>query len=155
MRYLLSNQFKYELEGRLAYLYDVFHLFFSSHSADGFIQLEPIGSVNLSVLFIVGHNDTVYKYLKENKNKINESIIVVISCIDERFLRWFPSCSNIYATNTLNNKCTNRYNGNDFGFNFEITEAELKLFNSKESDIIQRICNSFFEIQLQQKGDTK
>lgn len=149
MRYLLSNNFINELDGRSSYLYDVFHLYFSTHCSEGFIHLSPMGTTNLPFLFLVGHNISVYKYLENNYTSIQEKIIVIVSCVDKQFINVIPNNAHVFATNSLAEKNTKLFRGSDYGFSFDISEAELKFFNSKEPDIIKRICNSFFEIQFQ------
>ncbi len=66
MRYLLEKSQYQETAARCEYLYDIFHLYFLPHNkVDGFIPLVPIGTAEPSILFIVGHQDTVKIFLKK------------------------------------------------------------------------------------------
>ena len=147
MRYLLSTSFSNELTGRLSYLYDVFHQYYLSKESKGFIKLKPIGYDDLPVLFIVGHNNSVYEYLKENVQDIKENVIVLITCVNEDVYSLLPSSITVYATNQISSHYSGVYNGKEYGFSFDITESELRLHNSCEQNILKRINDTFYLIK--------
>lgn len=147
MRYLLSKSLQDELHGRVTYLYNVFHVYFSSVELGDFIQLVPIGTLDLSVLFIVGHNNNVFHYIRENCNLIKEKTIVLITCIDTRRCTNLPSGKTIYATNPLSDGFTTLYNGMEFGFSFKISESELLFHKDRNTDYQKRISESFYLIK--------
>ncbi len=147
MRYLLSTKLQEELQGRETYLYDVFHVYFSSVELNNFIHLTPIGMLDLSVLFIVGHNNDVFQYMRENFNLIDEKTVVLITCADTKYCSNLPSSKKIYATNPLADGFTTLYKGTEYGFSFDISESELLFHNSKNNDLLKRIAESFHIIR--------
>ena len=50
-------------------------------------------------------------------------------------VKWFTSFSK--------NEISYCYAGENYGFGFEITESELNFYNSKETDILERIKENF------------
>lgn len=143
MKYLVAETQAYEIPGRQEYLYDMFHLFFiPQNTIDGFIPLTPLGVAEPSILFVVGHYDQIAKYLARNVDHIEEKTIVFITCYanylkiyKKNKVRWFASLSK--------DEKSYCYAGDNYGFKFGITESELNFYNSKQTDILKRIKESF------------
>lgn len=135
MRYLLHKSQKSELEGRQKYLYDLFKMYFVQTTAeedDGeFIQLAPVGDKGDDVLFIIGHMNVVHKYLSTHISQIEEQTIVVTSCLG-RVFREFATQKKIYVPAKNQLVCFVR-NGEPYGFEFDISDAELDFYNTKGS----------------------
>ena len=148
MRYLLQDEFKNELKARTSYLYDVLKLWFIvENTEDGFLQLTSFPSKYFSeILMILGHNCAVKNHLINNK--FPESVVVAITC---------DGICNYENINLPNKKLyipfQNKSNladllyGEMYGFDFDITESELKFYNSPKSLAIEmRIDKSFQNI---------
>lgn len=137
MRYLIPKSQDAEIHGRQEYLYDIFHLFFLPHeSNDDYIQLIPVGCIGPDLLFIIGHNDQVLIFLTNNIDSIQESSIVVTSCFAEKLIG-ISYKKKLYVPITEDSICRIRP-GKPYGFDFDITDAELRLYNSSGT-IIERV----------------
>lgn len=80
MRYLLHQSQLNELNGRQAYLYDIFQVYFLPGKPEGsYIPLVPLGIKGPDVLFITGHTYQVQDYLGAYIKQIPEHCIVITS----------------------------------------------------------------------------
>lgn len=141
MRYLLHESQRGELVGRQQYLYDVFRTYFLPGKPEGgFIPLEPVGTVSLDVLFITGHANYVGDYLKSRIKSIPERIIVITSCMGRTFRKHIANKA-IYVPDIRKDLCYLR-SGKPYGFDFNISDAELNFYNSSGS-ILERIQSAY------------
>lgn len=93
-----------------------------------------------NVLFLKGENITIFKYIKNMLNKIKENNIVLITCYIP--LNYIVTKKNLYQCRLNLNKAE-LYDNEEFGFGFEVTEAELKLYKSKQSTLLKKVEESF------------
>lgn len=129
MRYLVHKSQKSEITARQSYLYDIFHLYFLPINLEGgFIPLIPVGEKGPDVLFIIGHTHQIEEHLKYYSNTISESIIVITSCFGMSF-HHMAIKKEIFIPKNATQLCKLR-NGEAFGFDFEITDAELDFYNA-------------------------
>ena len=150
MKVLIRNNVKYEeIVGRKEYLYDVFKLYFVNGKSfdSGFIVLESFPKREYDVFIIKGHADYVYKYLLNNAERINEHIIVAITCYPEPFKKLRLRGKKLYFPKVDSIDEAILYPGTEFGFNFDITDSEIDLYNSKNESINKRIEDSFVKLQ--------
>lgn len=141
MRYLIPKTQSNEIHGRQEYLYDVFHLFFHPHELSlDYIQLIPVGCIGPDCLFIIGHNDQVYNYISKNIDEIHEPMIIATTCFAKSLIK-FCNIKKIYVPKTRDDICNIR-SGEPFGFDFDITDAELLLYNSTGA-LIDRINKGY------------
>ena len=146
MRYLVPTHQETEIHGRQEYLYDVFHLYFLPHEIiDDYIHLISVGCIGPDILFIVGHYDEVLTYLSNNIESITESEIIITTCFAERFID-FSIKKRIYVPITEDGICPIRP-GKPYGFDFDITDAELNLYNSNGS-ITERVNKGYRLLNL-------
>jgi hypothetical protein len=81
MRYLISKSNADEWQSRKQYIFEAMNLWTSTKEcSDGFLEFTSIPSNCLDILFIVGHNYTVYNYINKNITLIKEKNIVAITC---------------------------------------------------------------------------
>ena len=139
MRYILADDFSHQKFDRKQYLYDTEHLLFFEKACDKYIELISMPSSDLDILFIIGHNTFVYSYLCDNKEKLYESTIVLITCNSEYNYASIVKDKNIYISNQTSSNEAELYLGDKFNFKFDITESELLFYNCPESDIFKRI----------------
>ena len=137
MRYLLHETLQDELSGRQKYLFDVFRMYFvPGKTESGFIPLKPIGVGAPDILFITGHNNYVEDYLKTRAKIIPERTIVITSCTGQAVKNYIIEKKEIYIPD-LQPICLLR-DGKPYGFEFEISDNELDLYNSSGT-IMERI----------------
>ena len=141
MRYLLHQDQVEELKARRLYLYDIFRLYFLPNKLEGrYIPLIPLGSCDYDILFITGHTDQVQDYLSDNINQIPEHCIVITSCQGRSFKK-YSSKKEIYVPNINQDYCLLR-DGKTYGFDFNISDAELDFYNASGS-ITERIQSAY------------
>ena len=137
MRYLLHESQWGELSGRQQYLYDVFSMYFLPGQPEGgFIPLKPVGKDNLQILFITGHTNYIGDYLSRAIKSLPEKTIVITSCMGRSFKK-YASRKEIYIPDLIQSLCLLR-DGHPYGFDFEISDAELDLYNATGT-IMERV----------------
>jgi len=144
MRLVLQDCLSNELNARQKYFYETFHLWLVVNSIDdNCIQLVSIPTNCLNILFIIGHNMFVKKYLE--CHKINEERIVAIPCDGMIHFSSFKLPSKIlYIPYQNEHHYADLIKGDLYGFDFDLTESEILLYNTNKSDdSSQRIENSF------------
>ncbi len=143
MRYVLLRKkvFAEEIKSRQEYLYDIFKVYTIPFYFDNYVELRSIPENFGSIIFINGHNGQVHSYLMSKK--IEENVIVMITCYQ-----------GLVQTVNLNNKkmfftdiTTDKLNGKEYGFNFEITNSELNLYNCPYTSLNDKIEYSFERIR--------
>lgn len=143
MRYLLSDKQVNEIAARQQYLYDIFGLYFiEKNSVDGFVSLEPMASGTPPLLFITGHANQVKHYLVKHNKDLTESTIIITSCFPESFFSLRKKGRTIYFSKTCGNYTFLRA-GKRYGFDFDISDSELYLYNSKETDFLKKVQDSY------------
>lgn len=141
MRYLLHQTQFNEFHSRQSYLYDIFHLYFLPGKLEGsYIPLIPMGDTGPDVLFITGHTNQVMEYLVNYIKQVPEHCIVITSCMGHHFKK-FTNKKEIYVPDVYQDFCLLR-DGSMYGFEFDISDAELDFYNSSGS-IKERICFSY------------
>ncbi len=156
MRYIISNSLSNEVQARQEYILDSLHLFtLIQESNENSIILTSIPSTSLDILFIVGHNYYVYEYLEKNVLEIPEKTIVAITCDGNMH---FSSLNlhekKLYICHQNSHKYADVLDGTAYNFNFNVTESELLLYNSKSrKDIFERLDCCFTNLNF--KGGKK
>ena len=141
MRYLLHETQQRELQARQKYLFDVFRMYFLPGKPEGgFIPLKPVGMDIPDVLFITGHTKYVRDYLSRAIKSVPEKTIVITSCMGRSF-KIFAKRKEIYVPNLQQPLCLLR-NGLPYGFDFEISDAELYFYNATGT-IMERIQSAY------------
>ena len=155
------NNFNEELQSRREFLYNIFRVFFiikyTNYNMNNFLQpnyyiLESFPAYLWdNYFFIIGDTDFVIRYIKNNRNKFKNKILVIITCRKNHnrfFKHYLPSmnCSSIFIAK-LNNDEADYYEGAKWGFNFKITLSELDFYNSDKNNLIDRLKDSFERIK--------
>lgn len=116
-------------------MYDVFHTYMLVNKiTEYYIESNSFPDKGLEYTFIIGHNIFLDKYLSEHI--INAEILVIITCGSKNIVYANLKnivCSKIYIAKSKN-YFLNVYSGNEFGFNFDITESELDLYNNRKKE---------------------
>lgn len=152
MKYLLTSKNLKELKFRQKYLFETFGLWFVNpkeltipNSKYSFIVLESFpASIEKDICLIHGHNYEIESLFDQFKHQILEKDIYVISCKSQTRNGYIIKGKRVYLSKILEH-----YNfpleGAEFGFEFDITETELNLYNSKEKDFRKKL-NDCFEL---------
>lgn len=131
MRYLLTKENEQELISRKDFLFEVFNVWFMKSNRIGdFIVFESMPmSVDNDICLIYGHNYEIYDLLKKHRKEIYEKNIFIITC-EKNYENLFrvPN-KNVYLAPQTNGYIELR-NGLSFGFDFDISDIELNLYNS-------------------------
>ena len=138
MRYLISNEVSNdEIRARIAFLQEIFNIYIVRSFEDvfeGFLVYESFPKQDIDLFMIIGHNIKVDNLMISNYKKIYETNIVFITCFTENFYStelfkekniFFPKTKGIEKI----------YNGSDFGFDFDITDEELYMYNNRKNDL--------------------
>lgn len=144
MRYLIQNCFSEEIEARKKYIFGSLKLWCSQcKHPEGFIQLTSIPSTELDILFIVGHNRAVLDFLQSEI--VPEKTIVAITCDGSiGFSKLNLPKKVLYLPYQDKLGLAELLKGSSFGFDFDLTESEIKFYNAKkENDIRKRLDLSF------------
>ena len=151
MKYIMltCNLDNKELRSRQEYLYDVFKLFTIPFKVNGVVELKTFPFKKTDLLFMYGHNIQVNDYLKNHT--VIEKNIVLITCYIGSITNLKLRGKNLYYSDVI----TNKLDGKRYGFDFDITNSELNLYNSKEKSIYKRIQNSFERIRWYGKINRK
>ena len=139
MRYVILKS-KVEIKeicSRQEYLYDVFKVYTIPLYKNGVVELKSFPENVFDVLFIFGHNNQVYSYL--NANKPTEKNIVLITCYTGPITKFNMSDKKIFYTNNI----TYKLDGKKYGFEYEITDSELNLYNCKNDSLEEKLENCF------------
>lgn len=147
MRYLLQKNYQSEFSSRKDYLYDIFKLWFiQTGEEQDFIVYTSIPSHSYSdFLFIVGHNFPVKFLLLDTY--ISEKNIVAITCdggCNFKKLRMIDK--NLYLPFQNRDNLVDLLSGTKFGFNFDLTESELMLYNSPANLSLEKRIEMSFQL---------
>ncbi len=152
MRYFLPKSKASEQKLRKQFLFDVFHLWFVNNgSIGGFDILEsfPFCS-NSNILIIYGHNYPVYKFLNDFSDSVHEDKLFIISCSIKDNSQYAQNGKKVYLSPQTNHRVFLMH-GEEFGFEFDITDVELNLYNSKEKNVLSKLVSVFDFVTINRK----
>ncbi len=147
MQVILQECLSKELIARQKFFYETFHLWLIvSSNNDSYVQLSSLPTNCLDILFIVGHNVFVKNFLLYNK--IKEERIVAITCDGTVHLSSLRLPGKIiYLPHQNEANYADLLKGELYGFDFDLTESEILLYNTnKYDDIVQRLEVSFCKL---------
>lgn len=146
MRYILQSQFADELSHRRAYLYDTLCLWFTvtQDETNNIVLTSMPNTIYGSVLFIVGHNTFVKRYL--DSSVITEERVVAITCDGVCDFKSLELQGKELYLPFLNEKgYADLLIGKNYGFDFDLTESEIQFFNAPKIWDLQTRINNCFE----------
>lgn len=147
MKYLFMKSEEDTKKSRMEYLFDVFNIYTLSKEDENFIILEGFPFNYIDVFFIIGHEKLVYEYLKKNFNSIGEKNVAIITCYPKMFKEFKAKGKNIFVSKS-DNGITRTYEGNKWGFEFNISDSELDFYNNSNSNIMEKLRSSMIDIEL-------
>lgn len=155
MRFFFDTSCELLLSERQEYLLDVFHAYFlpvevTSTAANGLtarfmvLQAFPF-SYEPEICIVYGHNYSISVLLNSNDNLVKERNVFIISC--EHSSRKAFSIKNkaVYLA-PQEDEYAPVLIGDAFGFSFDITDAELNLYNSGKDKPMDKLLDVFTRI---------
>lgn len=148
MRYFLRCGNKAETIARREYLEQTFHLWFIEKETIGsFIVFESIPlSVEIDICLIYGHNYEVAALLKNHRDRIPEKNIFIIACLTKNPKDFIIPCKRIFIAPQQKDEGIKLRKGIEFGFDFDISDIELNLFNNHTQDTLDKLLSVFERI---------
>ena len=147
MRYFLRKKQRSELSLRCQYLYDVFRLWFIQTGQIGdFVVLEsfPLGNDDLALIY--GHNFEIVFLFERHSTDLKEKNIAIISCEANVPKGYFLKSKRVFLGPQRNGKAELLI-GSEYGFDFDITDAELRLYNCRIQGPLKKVSSVFTRIQ--------
>ena len=97
---------------------------------------------DIDLFLIIGHNNTTNKYLEQHYKEITEKNVLIISC----YTKYFSSIKllkdkNVYMP--IDGEETKTYFGEHYGFDFEITFEEIRLYRNRKLNL-EELLNKVF-----------
>lgn len=131
------------LHVRKKYLYDIFNLWFIAYDHDDYIELVSVPNDSVDICIIIGHNFEVNNILKNNI--IYESNVAIVTCKLNLFLNGLKGKDIFISFTDINTNRCYYVPGRDYGFDFNITQSEIVLYNSSKYGLspLEMIKKSF------------
>ncbi len=144
MRYIMLNEFANQWADRKQYIFFTMKLWTYLRKYNDSFVLTSIPSISLDIVFIVGHNSSVYHYLKQNHDDITEKTIIIITCNKNyNYASVLPPDKSLYLCLQSSSGIADLYDGYQYNIPFDITESELLFYNCREPDIHKKIDKCF------------
>ena len=147
MRYFLRKGQRSELLLRWQYLYDVFKLWFVPTGEIGdFYVFEsfPLGNDDLALIY--GHNFEIVFLFERYSTELKEKSIAIISCETNIPKGYFLKNKRVFLAPQRDGK-VELLIGTEYGFEFDITDAELRLHNCRIQGPLEKVSSIFTRIQ--------
>ncbi len=147
MRYLLRKRQRGETQLRCQYLYEVFSSwFFKTGELGNFDVFQSFPFREDDIMIIYGHYHETLELFQSYSSYINEKNIAIISCGLNQCKKFYLPKKRIFMA-PQKNGVAHLLNGQDFGFSFDVTDAEINLYNSPKGTALEKIACSFNRIQ--------
>lgn len=148
-----SSNSNEDISGRKNYIYNTFPEIYRIETIDyeDRIELECYSLSKLNIIVLIGHNKSVNKFIFSNSSNIVCDTLIIISCYMKNMdLHRLKKVKRIFGSKTTNDE-TQKIKGQDFGFNFNITDSELMLYNLKKRPLEDRLKLSFDYLDKQKR----
>ena len=135
MRYvILTDRISLEeIRSRQLYLYDIFKVYTIPFILNGIVELISVPSCAYDVVFINGHNQAVFQYLIGHLP--SEKNIVLITCYNGMVETIKIKNKKIFYSGNV----TNLLDGAAYGFNHDISNSELCMYNYSKANWKKRL----------------
>lgn len=153
MRYFLQKEFEASFIKRRNFLYDISNLYWvpETNNSD-FLCLKSFPyNINDDICIVYGHNNKTYELIK-NSGIIYEKNVYIIACAINYREKYKKIDKNVYFSPQDESDTLAPYIGDEFGFDFDITDVELNLYNCREKDFRQKL-NLCFELLKEEKNE--
>lgn len=151
MRYILDPQFSNQIDARQKFLRSAFGLPFMQKGSGSpneimaqlayeFISFPA--SFESDICILCGHNSFIASVIEKYGAMFPEKNIYLITCEAGYREKYRIKGKNIYIAKQIKGYARLR-NGNDFGFGFDITDAELAIYNCPLSSPKEKLSVGF------------
>ena len=147
MRYFIHSKHFEDIFARKQYIEEVTKLYFiQQHNLGNFIVLQsfPFTSEQ-DICLVYGHNYEVANFLQKQIIEITEKKIFIISCERKYRSAYLVKGKKIYISPQQEEYVKLR-DGHAYGFDFDISDVELNLYNSRLNTIWGKLTNSFIKL---------
>lgn len=147
LRYIAQTNDHCEILSRLEYLYDVTKLYFvvrSDNKENMIADSFPFGILP-DICVIYGHTDFVIKHLcriNSANSIITGKNVFVITCNMNIITQIVTEGKRIF-TDKARGCFTHLLKGEDYGFDFDITETELNIYNAPCKDVLSKFLLAY------------
>lgn len=151
MKYFISKSFDTEEEKRVNFISKLvgLPLYPNPNAFDGFVLYQTFPFIpNPNICLIFAHNFEVAKFLKENISLISEDNIFIVSCANDYLDNYNIPNKNIYLCDQNENGYALFRNGSTYNLDFNPTDTEIYLAQSKEQDILKKFKSCFKEAYI-------
>ena len=147
MRYLLRGKNYSQIFARRDYLSKTFNLWFTVKGVIGsFVVLESFPhTIEDDICIIYGHNNEVADLLRKYEGFIPEKNIFIIACYTKNPKDFIVLGKNIFVAPQKKDEGVKLRKGSEFNFEFDISDVELNLFNSRIDNIYDKLKCAFKE----------
>ena len=149
MKYILDPQLQMEKAARLRYLYEIFDVYFieKSPGVEGLLSEAIVfesfpSTFENDICIICGHNLFVAATLNVFNSEIPEKNIFIISCANRCRELYRVKGKNIFLS-PQDDEYAYTHLGKFFGFDFNITDAELNLYNNHWATAEEKLYSAF------------
>lgn len=149
MKYLISKSLDEQKEERVKFVENLIKqpLYPRDGVFDGFHFYQTFPFIpNPDICLVFAHNKEVAGLLDKNIELISENNIFIISCAINYLRDYNIPNKNIYLCDQMDDDQVRFRKGSDFGIDFEVTDAEIYLKQSKETDPLKKFISCFNEI---------
>lgn len=147
VRYILDRRLEIQLLPHKDYLYQVFHQYFvETDRTSKYIELSNFPTTTGDVLFVYGHCGWVIEFFLAQKHQVTERIKVINSCYPQKVLPFLLPIQNVYYSKVNSRGEDHLRDGTAFGFDFDITDSELDLFNARHLPLMQQIQSAYVKV---------
>ena len=144
MRYFIHSDHVKDISERKQYIEEVTKLYFVQQRCLGnFIVLQSFPfTFEPEICLVYGHNYKVADFLQNQKAEIIEKNVFIISCHCKSKRAYFSKNKNVYISPQQKEGVKLRC-GSAYGFDFEISDVELNIYNDPSKTIFKKLTNSF------------
>lgn len=148
MKFIISNSFDTEEKKRVNFISQLIGLplYPNSKAIEGFTLYQTFPFVpEPNICLIFGHNKEIAMLLSKNINLISEDNIFIISCAVNYLQQYNIPHKNIYICEQVESNYVKFRSGSTYNLNFDPTDTEIYLAQSKEHDILKKFKSCFNE----------
>jgi hypothetical protein len=111
-----------------------------------FAVFESFPLCNDDLALIYGHNFEIFFLFERHSTDLKEKNIAIISCETDIPKGYFLKNKRVFLDPQRNGKAELLI-GTKYGFDFDITDAELRLYNCRIQDPLKKASSVFTRIQ--------
>ena len=147
MRCILLGSVTDSINGRIKYFNVATNLWMvKTRENIEYIELTSVPPKCEDICFIIGHRKEVDAFIKDNE--ISEHTVVLVTCLlNKNISKKITDNKKVYVS-FQNDNYSELFDGAKYGFDFNITESEIRFYNNRRKyNIVERVERSFTLIE--------